>query len=38
MEINEMTLEEKKNALFDWIRNLDEQALNDLLAEYLGFE
>jgi hypothetical protein len=38
MNTEEMTLDEKKEALYDWIRNLDEEALNQLIIEYLGGE
>ena len=33
-----MKIEKKKEALYDWIRNLDEEALNQLIVEYLGGE
>lgn len=38
MNIEEMTEEEKREALFDWIRNLDEFALDDLIEEYINGE
>ena len=38
MNTEEMTLDEKKEALYDWIRNLDEESLNQLIVEYLGGE
>ena len=34
MEPEQMTLEEKREALYDWIRNLDEYALDELIKEY----
>jgi len=36
MKIEEMTEEQKREALFDWIRNIDEFALDDLIEEYLN--
>lgn len=30
-----MNIDDKREMLFDWIRNLDEEALNALIAEYL---
>lgn len=30
-----MTLDEKRKALYDWIKNLDEEALDQLIIEYL---
>jgi len=30
-----MTQEEKRKLLIDWIKNIDEQALDDLIKEYL---
>lgn len=38
MNTEEMTLDEKRNALYDWIRNLDEEALDALIIEYLDGE
>jgi hypothetical protein len=38
MNIEEMTLNEKKEALYDWIRNLDEISLDELIKEYLNGE
>ena len=38
MKINEMTLDEKRSALYSWLRNLDEEALNSLIIEYLDGE
>jgi hypothetical protein len=38
MNIDEMSLDEKKEALYDWIRNLDEAALDSLIEEYLNGE
>lgn len=38
MNIEEMTEEEKREALFDWIRNLDEFALDELIEEYINGE
>lgn len=38
MNTEEMTKEEKKESLFDWIRNLDEFALDDLIEEYINGE
>ena len=38
MNTEEMTLDEKKEALYDWIRNLDEEALDDLIKEYINAE
>lgn len=35
MNLEQMTLEEKREKLYDWIRNLDEEALNQLIIEYL---
>ncbi len=29
-------LEEKRERLYDWIRNLDEEALDELIEEYLN--
>ncbi len=36
MNAEEMTLEEKREALIDWINNLDEFGLDDLIEEYLN--
>ena len=36
MEDKNLTIEEKRELLFDWIRNLDEQALDLLIQEYLN--
>ena len=33
-----MTLDEKRSALYSWIRNLDEEALDALIVEYLDGE
>ena len=33
-----MSEEEKREALFDWIRNLDEFALDELIEEYINAE
>lgn len=33
-----MTQEEKRKLLIDWIKNIDEYALDDLIKEYLGEE
>ena len=30
-----MEINEKREMLYDWIRNLDEDALNELIVEYL---
>jgi len=38
MNIAEMSLDQKINALHDWISNLDEYAMDALLLEYLGYE
>ena len=38
MNIEEMTKEEKREALYDWIRNLDEFALDELIEEYINEE
>jgi hypothetical protein len=38
MNIDEMSLDEKRDALYDWIRNLDEAALDSLIEEYLNGE
>ena len=38
MNTEEMKKNKKKEALYDWIRNLDEEALNQLIVEYLGGE
>jgi len=38
MNIEEMTLNEKREALYDWIRNLDESALDSLIDEYINGE
>jgi hypothetical protein len=38
MNIEEMTLKEKKELLYDWIRNLDEDALDELIKEYINGE
>lgn len=31
----ELTLEEKREKLIDWIMQMDEQELDDLIEEYL---
>ena len=33
-----MTLAEKREALYDWILNLDEEALDSLIEEYINGE
>jgi len=33
--INELSEQEKQEVLFDWIRNLDEFALDELIEEYI---
>lgn len=33
-----MTIDEKRAILCDWIRNLDEEALDSLISEYLSDE
>jgi hypothetical protein len=38
MNIDTMTIDEKRESLFDWIRNLDEEALDSLIEEYLDVE
>ena len=38
MNTEKMTLDEKREALYDWIRNLDEDALNELINECLNDE
>ncbi len=38
MNIEEMTETEKREALFDWIRNMDEFALDELIKEYINGE
>jgi hypothetical protein len=38
MNTNEMTLDEKKEVLYAWIRDLDEEVLDQLIIEYLGGE
>ena len=36
MNIETMTLDEKREALYDWIRNLDEEVLDSLIEEYIN--
>ena len=38
MNTEKMTLDEKREALYDWIRNLDEDALDELIKECLNGE
>ena len=38
MIVNEMTIDEKKEALIDWINKMDEFGLNDLIIEFLDGE
>lgn len=38
MNTEEMTLDEKRETLYDWVRNLDEDALDELIKEYLNGE
>lgn len=33
-----MDINDKKKRLFDWIENMDEQAIDELIAEYLDNE
>lgn len=33
-----MDVNDKKKRLFDWIENMDEQAIDELIAEYLDNE
>jgi hypothetical protein len=35
MDIEDITLEEKREMLYDWIRNLDEEAIDSLIQEYI---
>lgn len=37
MNLEDMTPDEKRIALYDWIRNLDEEALDELIKEYLDY-
>ena len=38
MNINEATKDEKLKALIDWVTHMDEQAMDDTLKEFLGWE
>jgi len=36
--LENLTIDEKKDILYSWIRNMDENDMNELLIEYFDYE